>query len=602
MRTWRKSEVGSLDMLSIDYLPTTSEAVIQVSAPFDWWPILRTLLDQQTDEVTYVSSTELRCPWWHFLAVTEELGELLRYHGVEPHFSVIAERLLETAAIQRKAFESADGAHEVSEEDLEVRLRSQGFDRALTQEQTRNVLHLIRYPAAASFSVPGAGKTTEALAYYFFRRNQNSRLLVVAPKNAFAAWEEQLLLCAPKADLKVVRLVGDRADHVVTDQPDVLLVTYQKLTREVPQVARYLQRHESFMFLDESHHIKRWPPGPTARSVLALSHLPVAKLILSGTPLPNSTADLLSQFKFLYPNLPVSEESIVDAIRRIYVRTTKAELGLRPPNHRIISIILPARLRELYELLKTEEARQLRAGLGARDRNVLRRVGQSSMRMLQFVTNPSLLAKSDQQLPRSFAAILLASDSPKLEYACRRARELAAQGKKTVIWSTFVENVETIALRLRDLGADYLHGGVDVGGEDTDSDTREAKIRRFHDDPEAYVLVANPAACAEGISLHTVCHNAIYVDRNYNAAQFLQSQDRIHRLGLKPDTVTEVEILVVSDTVDEHVTRRLETKVRRMGAVLADRSLHVEPEVTDLDQDGFNEEDAKDYLEFLASS
>jgi hypothetical protein len=31
--------------------------------------------------------------------------------------------------------------------------------------------------------------------------------------------------------------------------------------------------------------------------------------------------------------------------------------------------------------------------------------------------------------------------------------------------------------------------------------------------------------------LHKVCQNAIYVDRTFNAAHFLQSEDRIHRLG-----------------------------------------------------------------------
>ena len=45
------------------------------------------------------------------------------------------------------------------------------------------------------------------------------------------------------------------------------------------------------------------------------------------------------------------------------------------------------------------------------------------------------------------------------------------------------------------------------------------------------VLVANYASCAEGISLHHVCHNAIYIDRSFQADQYLQSIDRICRLG-----------------------------------------------------------------------
>ena len=49
---------------------------------------------------------------------------------------------------------------------------------------------------------------------------------------------------------------------------------------------------------------------------------------------------------------------------------------------------------------------------------------------------------------------------PKIRFACKRARELAADGKKVLIWSTFVNNVELIASELDDLGALYIRGDV----------------------------------------------------------------------------------------------------------------------------------------------
>lgn len=57
------------------------------------------------------------------------------------------------------------------------------------------------------------------------------------------------------------------------------------------------------------------------------------------------------------------------------------------------------------------------------------------------------------------------------------------------------------------------------------------------------VMVANPAAASEGVSLHRVCHHAIYLDRTFNAAHYLQSEDRIHRFGLPKDQETIVEIV-----------------------------------------------------------
>jgi hypothetical protein len=91
------------------------------------------------------------------------------------------------------------------------------------------------------------------------------------------------------------------------------------------------------------------------------------------------------------------------------------------------------------------------------------------------------------------------------------------------------------------------------------------------------VLVANPAAAAEGISLHTVCHHALYLDRTFNAAHYLQSEDRIHRLGLPPHQRTSIEIVECAGTLDQTVRERLSQKVGRMAEALNDSSLRIDP-------------------------
>src|SRR5207302_3988173 len=136
----------------------------------------------------------------------------------------------------------------------------------------------------------------------------------------------------------------------------------------------------------------------------------------------------------------------------------------------------------------------------------------------------------------------------------------------------FVRNVEYVTERLADLGALYIHGGVDAGDED-DDETREGKIRLFHDDDSRRILVANPAAASEGVSLHRVCHHAIYLDRTFNAAHYLQSVDRIHRLGLPQTQVTTVEVLEAADTIDQRVSLRLKAKIEAMSRILNDPGL-----------------------------
>lgn len=206
----------------------------------------------------------------------------------------------------------------------------------------------------------------------------------------------------------------------------------------------------------------------------------------------------------------------------------------------------------------------------------LRELGKRITKVVQFVSNPSLLASDmDYVFDERIGDLLAKTDGPKIEYACKRAMELASQGKKVIIWSQFVKNVEIISDRLKYLGADFIHGGVDAGDEE-ESDTREWKIKQFHENPNKMVLVANPAAASEGISLHKVCHNAIYVDRSFNAAHYLQSEDRIHRLGLPKDQHTEVEILECAASIDQVIDLRLRSKIDLMAQSLNDPSLNVD--------------------------
>lgn len=52
-------------------------------------------------------------------------------------------------------------------------------------------------------------------------------------------------------------------------------------------------------------------------------------------------------------------------------------------------------------------------------------------------------------------------------------------------------------------------------------------------------------------------------------------------------------------SIDDLVDSRLNDKIRRMAEVLDDESLRIEPVTVELDEDGFDEEDAKQLLKHL---
>ena len=226
------------------------------------------------------------------------------------------------------------------------------------------------------------------------------------------------------------------------------------------------------------------------------------------------------------------------------------------------------------------------------------RARRSVMRMLQLSINPTLalsaMANDDVKVDSAILDLVLEEGhSAKMRAVMDHAYALAKEGKKCVIWTIFTDTIHSFVSSLADLNPVYIHGSVPSGLPD-DPESREGRIRRFHEDSGCYVLVANPAAAGEGISLHTVCHNAIYADRSYVSTHYLQSIDRIHRLGLGPDEETDIHIYrskapPVIGSIDMSVSRRLIEKIRNMQQLLDDPDLH---------EIAFDEEEAADPLDY----
>jgi SNF2 family DNA or RNA helicase len=105
-----------------------------------------------------------------------------------------------------------------------------------------------------------------------------------------------------------------------------------------------------------------------------------------------------------------------------------------------------------------------------------------------------------------------------------------------------------------------------------EQEEREQTIGKFNDpsNKDFQVIIANPFAVAESISLHKGCHNAIYMERDYNCANFLQSKDRIYRVGLDKDQVTNYYYVIAKNSIDEIIDSRLKAKVERMEKIIND--------------------------------
>ena len=146
------------------------------------------------------------------------------------------------------------------------------------------------------------------------------------------------------------------------------------------------------------------------------------------------------------------------------------------------------------------------------------------------------------------------------------------QNEKIVIWSNFIETLKLIkdALKEKQYRVQLIYGATPTQHASVSEElTREAIIREFlKANGSIDILIANPAACAESISLHKTCSYAIYYDLSYNCAQYLQSLDRIHRVGGSETKPAHYYFLLYENSIDSDIIANIRQKEANMNAII----------------------------------
>ena len=513
-------------------------------------------------------------------------------------------RALATDRVARERALSNDEPQSMDE--LAEELATSGFARELKPFQLENLARVLRLPHGADFSVPGAGKTTVALANFCIQRARSnvSRLLVIGPIAAFDAWKTDSVVCLARPP-KIAVHTGPNS--VIPKDTELLLTNYHRVAGDYERIRDFVESAPTQVVLDEAHRVKRGAAGVHGRAILDLAYSAKRRDVLTGTPAPQGAGDLVALIRFLYPGqdraiLPSEayvESSTRDpdvvrqtseSINRYFVRTPKSKLGIPDPIWELVVQPMGPVQAAIYEALVGRYRGSF--ALSSDSSRQFKKLGQIVMYLLEAATNPALIvAGSDVADEDGFAhpPIELNGNEPlsrllqqygryerpwKYDYVTEAVEQAARRGEKVLIWSTFVRNLRALSRELGHYNPAVIHGGVPtVDSAPPGSITREAELERFRNDPACTVLLANPAAAGEGISLHHWCHHAIYLDRTFNAGHFLQSQDRIHRLGLAPDVETRFTLLISEGSVDSVVNDRLRDKIEALAVLMNDPGL-----------------------------
>ncbi|PZE62683.1 hypothetical protein DEI83_14830 [Curtobacterium sp. MCBD17_021] len=426
----------------------------------------------------------------------------------------------------------------------------------------------------------GLGKTLQALAMIADRRAADPEappFLVVAPTSVVGNWADEAAKFVPS--LRVTTVAGTSLkDHArvarAAAASDVVVTSYALLRLDA---AAYLDRTWSALLLDEAQFVKN-PQSQTHR-VAAELHAPV-KIAVTGTPLENGLADLWALFSIVAPGLLSSwtrfgddyvkplaspdlrgaaRKELTDRLRRrirpLMLRRTKESVAADLPEkvEQVVRVTLDPAHRDLYETTLNRERLKVLDLVDDLDRN--RMIVFRSLTLLRMLAlSPALVSDDHDDVP-----------SAKLDLLLDELEQLAAEGRRALVFSQFTSFLKIVATALDERGVayEYLDGSTRRRG---------VVIDRFRDGTAPAFLISLKAG-GFGLTL-TEADTVFVLDPWWNPAAENQAVDRTHRIG-QTRSVT-VERLIAEDTIEEKVLALAQRKAQLFATMIDDDALFAE--------------------------
>ena len=448
-------------------------------------------------------------------------------------------------------------------------------------------IHELEY--AAVFHEQGLGKTKIAIdvGLYWLAQREIDSILIITKKTLVKNWDDEIRI---HTNLKPWILgANNKRNFVGLNSPVRFYVSHYEMVRSQQSMFEvFLNTRDVAVVLDEAQKIKN-PDSALAQSFFNLAALFKRRIILTGTPVANRPYDLWALIYFLdngkslgddFPGFKAEHdlrgelahdpdlqaklennlETIFGNISSFSVRETKSGAGLDLPGKQIENIPCdwePIQ-REIYDRYRLELRNSIfRDGQLQTDNaeEILKRL----TRLLQVTSNPWVIDRSYAQVPGKFEVLRSIVD------------QIIDQREKVIIWSSYTSGVDWLVRELKEHGALRIHGKLAI-------EERNRSLDKFKTRDENKVLVATPGAAKEGLTL-TVANHVIFYDRSFSLDDYLQAQDRIHRISQTRECY--VKNLVLSGSIDEWVDRLLAAK--NLAAALAQGDIDKEEFSTQFD-------------------
>lgn len=479
------------------------------------------------------------------------------------------------------------------------------------------------------FMQQGTGKTPTVIARICAEARQARlgkignphmyKVLIVCPRQARGNWENEISRFAVVAG-KVSVLRGGVHRRIkgvveaIRDESDcefgACICSYETVNNTWDAIG--LVPWDLVVF-DESHYLKN-KQALRSKAARKLRDTTGQRMILTGTPIVNHVIDLWAQWETLgdgvsgfqssekfrkfyskleddkgksglervigAKNLPLIQERLA----RIAFSISKKEAGLNLPDkvYDVCEVTMTKKQMEYYKQVQEQLALEIEADeLEAESTGKRLSVEHILTKMLRLAQITSGHVKWDP-ITNSAGEVIdyktveqIDRKNPKVEEVINMIieDELNDPNSKTIIWATFVPDIEVL---IKEFNARNIKH-VTYYGAVKDAD-RELAVKTFNNDPTCKVMIANPLSAAEALNLlgydwdnptgpklETYTGHAVFFSQGWSPVQRSQAEDRAHRRGMRGNL--RVTDLVIPGTIDEEIRARVQGKLTSAGEV-----------------------------------
>ena len=435
-------------------------------------------------------------------------------------------------------------------------------------------------PYAAVFHEQGLGKTKIAidLLLYWLSSKDIDTVLIVTKKQLVLNWQEEF---RTHTHINPKTLTNNKGSnfYVFNGPSRVVITNFEVVTIEKERFKLYLKSRNVAIIIDESAKLKN-PSSKLANDFFELSELFKIKVIMTGTPVANRPFDIWAQvffldggsslgkdFKRFKESMDLSNDLVTDRLKRkefekaisgifnriklFSVRETKDSGVVVLPNREYIDLwtsFTPDQLK-MYNKVKKDLLLEIQNG----DETILDDSTGSLKRLLRLVqitSSPKLVDNTSR------------IKSAKERELDELVESIVNKGEKCIVWTSFIDNVDYFTEKYKPYNAVKIHGRLSI-------EKRNAALKRFKAG-DSKMLIATPQSAKEGLTL-TVANHVIFYDRGFSLDDYLQAQDRIHRIS--QEKTCYVYNIMTKGSIDEWIDLLLKAKKNAASLVQGDVSI-----------------------------